>query len=89
MLTKEDMQQLSDLMDQKLDPINKRLDKVDERLNKIDERLETVEERLGELEYKMEIVKGATNALSEWAEAASKFYTPKIHFPLNEDEKIS
>lgn len=52
MLTKEDIQMLSQLMDEKLKPINDRLDKVDERLNTIEENTE--------------ITRVATNEIIKW-----------------------
>lgn len=80
-MTKEDLQLLSDLMDEKLKPINNRLDKMDERLDKMDERLDNIE-------HDLKIVKVSTNALVEWTEAASKYGMVKLHFPLEEDEKV-
>lgn len=79
MLTKEDLQLLSEMFDQKLD----------QKLAPINEHLEKIDERLDDLEYDVNIIKGATNALTAWAEAATEYYMPKIHFPLKSDEKIS
>ena len=79
MLTKEDLKLLSEMMDKKFD----------EKLKPINEHLEKIDERLDDLEYDVNIIKGATNALTEWAEAATDYYMPKIHFPLHKDEKIS
>lgn len=59
MLTPEDIQLLSQLMDQKLKPINERLDGMDKRLNGIDERLDTIEENT-------EITRVAVNEVIKW-----------------------
>lgn len=61
MLTKEDIQLLSQLIDEKLEPMNNRLDKMDNRLDKIEERLEAIEENT-------EITRAATNELVKWVE---------------------
>lgn len=88
MLSKEDLQQLSSIFDEKLDPINKRLDKIDERLEKVDERLGKVDERLDNLEEDMKEVKGMVNILSQWAEAATEYHIHEIHYPLEDDEIV-
>ena len=53
MLTKEDIQLLSQLMDEKLDnklsPIHQRLDKIDERLDAIEENTEITRSVLNEV----------------------------------------
>ena len=74
-MTKEDLQQIRAIIQEELVPMK--------------EDIATLKEDIDELKYNMKIVKNASNALCEWAEAASKYYTPKIHFPLKDDEKIS
>jgi tetrahydromethanopterin S-methyltransferase subunit G len=54
MLTNEDLQALSSLMDQKLEPINARLDKIETRLDKIEED--------------GEITREVTNKIGEWVD---------------------
>ena len=54
MLTNEDLQALSSLMDKKLEPINTRLDKIEERLEKIEED--------------GEITREVTNKIGEWVD---------------------
>lgn len=54
MLTNEDLQALSNLMDDKLEPINKRLDNIENRLDKIEEDCE--------------ITRDVTNKLGEWVD---------------------
>lgn len=49
MLTKEDIQLLSQLMDEKLKPINERLDGIDERLDTIEENTEVTRSVLNEV----------------------------------------
>jgi len=49
MLTKEDIQLLSQLMDEKLNPINERLDGIDERLDAIEENTEITRSVLNEV----------------------------------------
>ena len=45
-LTNEDLQAISNLMDNKLQPINGRLDKMDNRLDKMDNRLDKLESEI-------------------------------------------
>lgn len=49
MLTKEDIQLLSQLMDEKIKPINERLDKMDERLDVIEENTEITRVAVNEI----------------------------------------
>ncbi len=74
MLSKEDLQLLSDLMDKKLTPINERLDQM--------------QDDISELKEDMKFARSMINTLSEWAEAATRYYMRDIHYPLNEDEKV-
>lgn len=48
-LTNEDLQALSNLMDQKLQPVNNRLDNMDTRLDKMDIRLDKLESEVASL----------------------------------------
>ncbi len=99
MLSVEDIQILSDLMDKKFDeklkPINERLDRMDERLDKVEERLDKMDERLdqmqddiSELKEDMKFSKSMINTLSQWAEAATEYYMHGIHYPLHDDEIV-
>ncbi len=81
MLSKEDLQLLSDLMDKKLTPINERLDKMDVRLDQM-------QDDISELKEDVKFERSMINTLSEWAEAATRYYMRDIHYPLNEDEKV-
>lgn len=49
MLTKEDLQLLSGLMDEKLNPINERLDNMQEQLDEIKENTEITRDVLNEV----------------------------------------
>lgn len=49
MLTKEDLQLLSGLMDEKLKPINERLDNMQEQLDEIKENTEITRDVLNEV----------------------------------------
>lgn len=53
-MTKEDLQQLSDLIDKKLEPINNRLDKIEDDIAAIKEDTK--------------ITRAATNELVKWVE---------------------
>lgn len=45
-LTKEDLQEISQLMSEQFNPIIERLDRIDERLDGINERLDRINEQL-------------------------------------------
>jgi len=79
MLSKEDLQLLSDMLDNKLD----------EKLKPINERLDNIDEQLDEIKFNVEVLTTTTNALSEWAETVTEYHFPDIHYPLHDDEKIS
>lgn len=85
MLTSEDIQLLSDLLDKKLDeklddklkPINERLDKVDERLDKVEERLDVIEENT-------EITRTVLNEVVKWIDF---YFRDEYPFPVDIDKK--
>ena len=53
-LTKEDLNAISQLMDEKLKPVNNRLDKMDGRFDKMDGRLDKVEDRLDKMDSRFD-----------------------------------
>ncbi len=53
-MTKEDLQQIRELMREELKPVYEKLDRVDERL--------------GDLEESLEIIKYSTNELVRWVD---------------------
>ena len=53
-MTKEDLQQLSELIDKKLEPINKRLDNI--------------EEQIAEIKEDTEETRGTVNEIGKWVE---------------------
>ena len=78
MLTKEDLQLLSQLMDDKLQPINKRLNGIDKRLDGIDERLDTIEENT-------EITRSVLNEVVKWIDVNFRDEYP---FPTEDKQAI-
>ena len=78
MLTKEDLQLLSQLMDDKLEPINKRLNGIDKRLDGIDERLDTIEENT-------EITRSVLNEVVKWIDVNFRDEYP---FPTEDKHAI-
>ncbi len=52
-LTKEDLREISNLLDVKLQPIDHRLGNVENRLENVENRLENVENRLGKVENRL------------------------------------
>jgi archaellum component FlaC len=78
MLTKEDLQLLSQLMDDKLEPINKRLNGIDKRLDGIDERLDTIEENT-------EITRSVLNEVVKWIDVNFRDEYP---FPTEDKQAI-
>lgn len=70
-MTREDLQAISELMDEKLKPINERLDKMDQRLD-------TIEEGQAELKEGQAEIRSGVNTLLRWAEKVGD----SIDFPL-------
>lgn len=97
MLTNEDLQALSSLMDQKLEPINNRLDKMDQRLDKMDSRLDKVELRLDKIETRLDnieedieiikedaqITREVTNNIGEWVDY---YFHEDKPYPIDKEE---
>lgn len=88
MLTPEDVQLLSELLDKKLDdrlkPINEHLESIDEHLETIDERLDSVEERLDTIEENTEITRTVLNEVVKWIDF---YFRNEYPFPVNVDKK--
>ncbi len=83
MLTKEDLQAISQLIKNEIEPINKRLDGMDQRLDGIDQRFDKIEETLEEMKEDAAITRDVTNSIGKWIE----FYFGKEKpFPIDEDE---
>lgn len=78
MLSKEDLQLLSQLMDEKLKPINDCLDGIDNRLDGIDERLDTIEENT-------EITRSVLNEVVKWIDVNFREDYP---FPTEDKKAI-
>lgn len=75
MLTKEDLQAISQLIKNEVEPINKRLDKVDTRLDSMDTRLDNIENDIAIMKDDIEIIKEdceitrvTTNELVKWVD---------------------
>lgn len=90
MLTKEDLQAISQLIKNEIEPINKRLDGMDQRFDGIDQRLDGIDQRFDKIEETLEemkedaaITRDVTNSIGKWIE----FYFGKEKpFPIDEDE---
>lgn len=81
MLTPEDVQLLSDLLDKKLDD---RLKPINEHLESIDERLDSVEERLDTIEENTEITRTVLNEVVKWIDF---YFRDEYPFPVDVDKK--
>ena len=78
MLTSEDIQLLSDLLDKKLD------EKLDDKLKPINERLDKVEERLDVIEENTEITRTVLNEVVKWIDF---YFRDEYPFPVDIDKK--
>lgn len=86
-MTKEDLQQLSDLIDKKLDPINDRLEKLEDQMTEIKEEVTELKgevtelkEEIAEIKEDTKITRAATNELVKWVELNSTGSNP---FPVD------
>ena len=79
MLTRDDLQAISELINTavsasegrmmaQMDKLDARMDKLDSRMDKTDSRMDRIEGLLAAIKEDTEITRGATNALVEWAE---------------------
>lgn len=82
MLTKEDLQLLSTLIDDKLQPINDKLEQMQGNINKMQGDISQIKERLDELEESNEIIKYSTNELVRWVDTN---FRHKYPFPVDRD----
>lgn len=73
MLTKEDLQLLSDLMDEKLKPISERLDTIDKRLDRLEEDVDILKEDTAAAKY----------ASSELIRRVETNFSHKYPFPVD------
>ena len=62
-LTKEDLREISNLLDVKLQPIDHRLGNVENRLENVENRLGKVENRLGNVENRLERLRSEVSAV--------------------------
>ncbi len=76
MLTNEDLQAISSLMDKKLEPINTRLDNMDQRLDRMEEDIAIIKED-------GQITREVTNKIGEWVDF---YFHDDKPYPLDEDE---
>ena len=97
MLTNEDLQALSSLMDKKLEPINSRLDNMDQRLDKVDQRLDKVDQRLDNMDQRLDrmeediaiikedgqITREVTNDIGEWVDY---YFHEDKPYPIDKEE---
>lgn len=97
MLSKEDLQAISQLIKNEVEPINQRLDKMEEDIGVIKEDVkvlkedvsvlkedvEELKEDVEELKEDTEITRFSTNQLIKWVEF---YYGKEKPFPIDEDE---
>lgn len=72
-MTKEDLQQLAALLDEKLAPMNAQMDRLSARLDRLEEDAAAIREDT-------EITRGAVNSLIEWADNVAVI--TQIKFPV-------
>ena len=76
MLTNEDLQALSSLMDKKLEPINSRLDNMDQRLDRMEEDIAIIKED-------GQITREVTNDIGEWVDY---YFHEDKPYPIDKEE---
>ena len=85
-LTKEDLQAIGNLMDEKLGtalaPINKRLDVMQTDIETVKEDIDAMKENIEQIKEHAEITRETVNAIGEWTEAAAGAL--KINYPIDE-----
>lgn len=64
-LTKEDLQEISNLLDVKLQPIDHRLGSVENRLGNVESQFANVENRLGNVENRLERLRSEVSAVKK------------------------
>mgnify|MGYP001086296304 FL=1 len=76
MLTNEDLQALSSLMDKKLEPINSRLDNMDQRLDRMEEDIAIIKED-------GQITREVINDIGEWVDY---YFHKDKPYPIDKEE---
>ena len=76
-LTKEDLQAIAILMDDKLEPINARLDSLRDDVT-------AMKEDVAQIKEDTEITRIAANTLTEWVDEAAE--TVEIRFPVKKKQ---
>lgn len=69
MLTKEDLQLLSGLMDEKLKPINERLDNMQDHFDNMQDHLDNMQDQLDEIKENTEITRDVLNEVVKWIDS--------------------
>jgi len=67
-LTKDDLQAIGALIDDRLGPVNTRLDKMDTRMDDMHADIATIKEDIEIIKEDAAITREATNTLLEWVE---------------------
>lgn len=92
-MTKEEMKVLLDMFDERLEkklmPIKQDIVLMKEDISQLKKDVAEIKEDVEIIKEDLQEVRGTTNSLSEWAEAATEYHFHDIHYPLHEDEKIS
>ena len=78
MLTEQDLQLLSQMMDQKLAPINQRFDKMDSRIDRLETKVDRLEAKVDRIAEDVAVNREALESIIEWAEKVGN----ALHFPL-------
>lgn len=88
-MTKEDLQQISQIIGEQLNPIKEDIDSLKGDIKELKADVNQIKEDIRILKEDLEEVRVTTNSTSEWAEALTEYHFPDIHYPLHDDEKIS
>lgn len=82
MLTTEDINVLSQLMDEKLKPINEQFTDIRKQIKDINEQISGINEQIADIKEDTEITRIATNTVVEWVDT---YWKHKFPYPVDKE----
>jgi chromosome segregation ATPase len=78
-LTKDDLQAIGELMDDKLEPINARLENVEQEIGGLNQRIEHVEQEIGGITQRLDHVEQDVRRINQSVAVLEKDLTFKVN----------
>lgn len=84
MLTKEDLENIKDLLDRQEERLEKRIDGIEERIDRIEERIDRMEEHIDRIEERIDRMEEHINKVGRDLKALSNYTHKKFAWVEND-----